>query len=43
MTKARRFPIKFGDKTFYMDEDNWKREKTFREEKERNLKPMSLK
>lgn len=37
-----KIPIKFGDKTLYMDEDIWNYNKTFREEKERNLKPVSL-
>ena len=34
--------IKFGDKTLYMDEDEWKAINTFRKEKERNFKPLGL-
>lgn len=37
-----RIPIKYGDKTLYMDEDVWKFNKAFREEKERSLKPEFL-
>lgn len=37
-----RIPIKYGDKTLYIDEDEWKVNKAFREERERNLKPVSF-
>ena len=37
-----RIPIKVGDKTLYMDKDVWEFNKAFREERERNLKPVSF-
>lgn len=37
-----KLPIKCGNQTFYMDEDEWKAINAFRKEKERNLKPLGL-
>ena len=36
-------PIKVGNNTFFLNEDEWKANKAFREERERNLRPMIIK
>ena len=36
-------PIKVGNNILFLNEDEWKANKAFREERERNLRPMIIK
>lgn len=36
-------PIKVGNNTLFLNEDEWKANKSFREERERNIRPMIIK
>ena len=36
-------PVKVGNNTLFLNEDEWKANKAFKEQKERNLRPSIIK